>query len=365
MSLKKTVVVHITPSFGCGGLEKVIVNVTQYGNAQFFEHHVISLTSDLSFAHALPDHVKIYSVHKQEGKDFGCHLRILKLLRRIKPDVLHTYNFGALEYHVVAALSGVKVRIHADHGMGGDSHAGSNPTKNRFRKVMSTLLHRYVVVSDNLRSWVEDQVGVHPDKVALIRNGVPVPQAMPERHLKADKLVHVGRLAPVKNQKRLLIAFHNFCIRRPESRTTLTLVGDGPCREELEKLLLDFDSDIAKRIHFAGFQDDTTSLYREADAFVLSSDYEAMPMTALEAMSQGTLAILPKVGGIPDSIPKSTAILYPGMDFFALTETLVTWFDMSPSERMAIAVKGFNLSRAFSVERMVLAYENIYRRQTA
>lgn len=351
---------HLTPSFGCGGLEKVIVNVTAFSQNQNIEHHVVSLTADLSFSHALPANVKVYSLHKLEGKDFACHWRLFKLLMKIRPNVLHSYNFGTLEYHAIAMLAGVRRRIHADHGMGGDTDSGKNSIKNRFRKIMSPLLHHYVVVSENLKEWLITQVGVSPEKVKLLRNGVPVPAVFNDKLLGTRNLIHVGRLSEVKNQKRLLCAFSEYCQKRPGNDSTLTLVGEGPMRESLEKLTRTLPESTQKKIIFAGFQDDTGSFYEKADAFVLSSDYEAMPMTALEAMSQGVFVMLPKVGGIPDSIPEKTALLYAGHDTEALTNALLKWHDMTSAQRTAIAIRGFNLAKGFSVDNMVREYEALY-----
>lgn len=360
MSLRKRKVVHLTPSFGCGGLEKVIVNTIMHGDSEKFEHIVVSLNNDLSFSNVLPDNVKVYSLNKQEGKDYACHARCFSLLRKIKPDVLHTYNFGALEYQAVAALAGVKTRIHADHGLGGDVDQGKSVTKNRFRLIMSGFLKHYVVVSEELKQWLLQDVGVPEHKIKLLRNGVPVPQSMPKKSHSTTNMLHVGRLAPVKNQQRLIQAFSQFCRLRPESDTTLTIVGDGPLRSELAKQVRQLTPEESVRIIFTGQQDDPSNYYSSGDAFVLSSDYEAMPMTALEAMSAGLITLLPAVGGVPDSIPTKATLMYTGHSVEALTQTLVQWFDMTTSQRAAVAVKGFNLANNFSVDKMATEYGRLY-----
>lgn len=351
----------MTPSFGCGGLEKVIANVVSHSDPDLFEHIVLSLSDDISFRDALPANTAIFSLHKKPGKDWLCHRRAYRFFKQFSPDVLHTYNFGTLEYHIAAKLAGIRTLIHSDHGLGGDHPQGLDRRHNLFRRGISTLLSHYVVVSEDLDKWVKNTVRVAPDNVKIIRNGVPVPDTRPERTLGVKHVLSVGRLAPVKNQKRLLGAFCQFCLLRKNIKAHLTIVGDGPSRQELEEQINQFPEAIQQRITLVGFHPDPSVFYPNADVFVLSSDYEAMPMTVLEAMSAGTPTLCPRVGGIPDSIPENTALLYPGQSEQELVLALLKWADLSQKEREALSVNGFALASDFSVKRMTQAYEELYR----
>jgi hypothetical protein len=96
-------------------------------------------------------------------------------LKKISPDEINTYNLGTIEYHVTAFLSGVKTRVHSDHGHGGDAQDGLNKKNNFIRKVSSFFINDYVVVSQDLMDWVTKVVGVKPCVLHLIQFGFEVP----------------------------------------------------------------------------------------------------------------------------------------------------------------------------------------------
>src|SRR5574343_1765859 len=114
-------IVHIVYSFSIGGLENVIVQLINGLPADEFEHTVLSLTtiSDFKTRITRPD-VKFIALNKPPGHAIPLYPKIYRLLRQLKPDVVHTCNLAALEIIPIAWLAGVKTRIHAEHGW--DAH---------------------------------------------------------------------------------------------------------------------------------------------------------------------------------------------------------------------------------------------------
>ncbi|MDP5030515.1 glycosyltransferase, partial [Paraglaciecola sp.] len=110
------VIAHLIYRFDVGGLERVMVNCINAMTSQNFQHVVIALTNVSDFSKHLKPSVKVYQLDKKLGKDLNSHWRLLKLLRKLKPDILHTYNLAAIEYHPIARLAGVKGHVHAEHG---------------------------------------------------------------------------------------------------------------------------------------------------------------------------------------------------------------------------------------------------------
>jgi len=115
---------------------------------------------------------------------------------------------------------------------------------------------------------------------------------------KETKIVTAGRLMPQKNQKMLIEAFSEVLQKHPEYK--LILYGEGPSREELESLIKRLN--IEENVFMPG---STTTLHDEiknAEIFVLSSDYEGMPNALIEAMCLGVPVISTKVSGATDLI---------------------------------------------------------------
>lgn len=354
--MSKKRIVHLTPSFGCGGLERVIANLISSERGQKAEHIVISLSDELSFGYALPENVELISMEKKNGLDLWVHARLFKLLKKLKIDVFHTYNFGTIEYHAMAKLAGAKLCVHSDHGLGGDDPKGENKTHNIFRKSISHLIDHYIVVSEDLKNWVTKTVGVDEKKVEFIFNGVPVPKEIPPAKGRAYstpfQLLIVGRLVAVKNHKNLFEALMN-CQQRGLN-LQCHVVGNGPLEDELKAQARDLP------VVFHGHQKEVTPFIRNCDALILSSDYEAMPMTILEAMAQGRLTICPNVGGVASFISERESIMPKTNDPELLADAIEEIINLKDSE--ALRNRAFELvSEKYSVEMMAERYMAIYQ----
>jgi sugar transferase (PEP-CTERM/EpsH1 system associated) len=357
------VVVHLVVSFDCGGLEKVICNLVNESTQ--CKHVIISAMNNLEMASQIPSNVEIYTLNKKPGKDLMCHFRLHKLLLKIKPHVLHTYNFSTIEYHWIAKLSSIKVHVHAEHGYGGDHPQGLSKIKNTFRRITSSLLTNYVVVSQDLKNWAVDHVKMSNEDVEIVFNGVEVPEScgqLSERRFTRNtpfELVTIGRLAEVKNQAMLIQAIEKIQKEQPDIHINLSIVGDGPMRPSLSAMIERLPSPCAVTLH--GIQYNIQSFLDYADGFVLSSLYEAMPMTVLEAMAACRPVICPLVGGVSDFISTKEAILPKGNDLDALTKAIITLYHMPHNERESLSIRGYNrVKNNYSVTSMTKNYEMIY-----
>lgn len=115
---------------------------------------------------------------------------------------------------------------------------------------------------------------------------------------KEKRVVTAGRLMPQKNQKMMIRAFAEVAKKYPEYQ--LVIYGEGPSREELEDLCLELG--ITENVLLPGNVTDLHERIKNAEIFVLSSDYEGMPNALIEAMCMGIPAISTKVSGATDLI---------------------------------------------------------------
>src|SRR5262245_808783 len=107
-------IVHIVHRFDFGGLENGVVNlVNGLPNAC---HTIIALTEASVIRERIRDKdVRVYALNKRPGTDPRAYAALYRLLRTLRPDIVHTRNYGALDCQLVATLAGVPRRIHSEH----------------------------------------------------------------------------------------------------------------------------------------------------------------------------------------------------------------------------------------------------------
>lgn len=351
-------IVHLVYSFGCGGLEKVIANLINFSENYSVEHIIVSLTDETAMMEQLNHPVKLVVLDKQPGNDLSSHLKLYQLLTQLKPHTIQTYNFGTIEYHLTAAFARVPVRVHSDHGRGGDDPHGKNRLHNYFRKWVAHFIHHYVVVSDDLYRWVTEQLKIPKAKVTLMFNGVAIPELKPTKHHELTQFVTVGRLDKVKNQQLLIDAFALARSQLGLTSAELVIVGDGPLYDALAEQIEALN--MSASITLLGYRTDIIEILMNADVFVLSSVYEAMPMTILEAISVKTPVICTNVGGVAQFVNEQQVQLVESNNALALAQAMVQTVNEPAATQQRVEAAHQLLVEQYSVTQMVQQYLTLY-----
>ncbi len=370
---KPPLVMHVIHRLAVGGLENGLINLINYMPAKRYRHAIVSLTEHTDFRFRIRPNVPIVALHKRHGQDFGVHWRFWQALRQLEPDIVHTRNLPTLECQIPAALAGVRGRIHGEHGRDIYDLDGSSFKYNLLRRALKPLTHRYTAVSANLANWLVQTVGVRPDRVSHICNGVDTGRFYPrncsrcfpgpEGFASEDTLVigTVGRMQTVKDQPTLVRAFVQLLATVPNAREHLRLVmvGDGPLRDESQELLR-----AAGAEHLAwlpGEREDIPEIMRALDVFVLPSLAEGISNTILEAMASGLPVIATRVGGNPELVIEGhTGMLVPAAKPVAMAEAIRTYITEG-GKLVRHGHAGRNrVETHFSIEAMVKGYLSVY-----
>lgn len=367
MGMKKIKLIHVVYSLRIGGLESVIVDLVNKTSSNF-DNTICCITGPGPMADRIKnENVKIITIGKREGLDLALPLRFAKLFSLHKPDIVHTTNWGTIDAIIGAKLARVPSVVHAQHGWDISDVVKPRGRKKRIMKLLSYKVDKFIAVSDEIREWLVEDIGVKKDKVVLIDNGVDTGKFSPKdkdvirRKLGYDTetviIGTVGRLDPVKNQRSLILAFKN--LTEKYKNIGLMLIGDGPLRGELMRLTESLG--ISDRVLFLGEREDVDELLNVMDIFVLPSIAEGMPKTVLEAMSTGLPVVASEVGAIPKLvIHGETGLLIPPSDENALIEA-IEYYLLNPSKREVHGCAGRKrILERFSLNRMVQAYEELF-----
>jgi sugar transferase (PEP-CTERM/EpsH1 system associated) len=352
-------VVHLLYRLDFGGLETLLVDCIN--RMPGYRHAVVCLAGYTKFADKITRaDVELYSLDKAPGLGLGAHVKLFKLLRRLRPAILHTYNLSAIEYNFTATLAGVPVRIHAEHGRDAGDPQGLNRKHNALRRLMSPFVDRYVPVSLDLQQWLRKVVGIADAKNQLIDNGVDTEHFHPGLAAPGEFVVGtVGRVQDVKNQAALIEAFVTLRKMLPGRKMRLVIVGDGPLRGKLEQQVR--DAGIADDVWLPGARSDIADLMRTFSVFALSSIAEGTPVTLLEAMSCGLPVVSTAVGGIPTLVQDNlTGQLVPAGDSTELAAALAVYANNPQLAAEHGAAGRERIEFHYSVTAMVQAYTSLY-----
>jgi sugar transferase (PEP-CTERM/EpsH1 system associated) len=371
-------VAHLVYSFRVGGLENGIVNLINHLPRERYRHVVIALTTGDPTFHAriqLPG-VELIELHKPPGHGFVLYPRLFRLLRRLRPAIVHTRNLAALEMSASAWAAGVPVRLHGEHGWDIADPAGLSARHRLLRRLYSPFVSHYVALSAHLEAYLTQAVGIAPERVSRICNGVDVrrfapgadPSPPPGLPFGAgDWLVGtVGRLEAVKDQVTLVRAFAHWLAddEAARQRARLVIVGDGPLRPEVERAVA--AAGLGQRVWLAGERADIPHLLSALDCFVLPSRAEGISNTLLEAMACGLPVVATEVGGNGELVAAGeSGKLVPPQDISALAQGIASYFH-DPLRALAHGAAGRLRAEAeFSLDGMVSRYIGCYDRLLA
>ena len=372
---ERPLVLHVLYRFDTGGLENGVVNLLNRMPADQFRHAVLAIDKVVpAFAARLQrKDIGLFELNKPPGHALKLYPRIWRLLRELRPSIVHTRNLAALETQLVAAAAGVPVRIHGEHGRDVEDLDGTNKKQQFIRRLYSPFVHRYVTVSKELQGYLVDRVGIAPNRVQQIYNGVDTDKFQPAANgrgaiegcpfqgTEVFIVGTVGRMQMVKNQTLLARAFVRARQVNPEATQALRLVmvGEGPLRAQAQQIL--DEAGMGPWAWLPGERQDVHLIMRGLDAYVLPSLAEGVSNTILEAMATGLPVIATDVGGNAELVVNlETGVVIPSEDVEAMASALVS---MS-CQRAQTALMGQRArqqaQQRFSLSAMTTAYVDLY-----
>ena len=335
-------VVHLVDALDDAHDEQALLNLIRHLPPGRYRHTVVCLHDRGGRgAHdgELRAHgVEVVHLRKRAGRDLPHYLRMFRVLRALQPDLIHTRNRAGLPAQVIAALAGVKLRVHAEHGRD-PAHVHAPGRGGRIlRRLLVPLIDHFIAVSSDLEQWLVEAVGAEPARVSQIANGVDSVQFHPRLGpaaavgppgFMADGafvLGSIGRMDDAGNHATLIEAFLRL-IASPHpahKRLRLMIVGDGPARGECQAMLQ--RAGAAGRAWLPGPRADVPQLLRAMDLFVQPGLAGDRGNAILEAMASGLPVVATDVGGNSELVhPGFTGILVPPMSTELLAQAIADY----------------------------------------
>lgn len=360
---------HVFASFGLGGVPIRIGEVLS-SLPEGLRHTIVALDSCFDARRRVAPHVNVqYRSLALPKYCLPCSLlRIRRIIRGISPDLLLTYNWGAIEFALANRIFGVRDHIHFESGFGSEEADGQLRRRSFFRRLALGNVQKLVVPSHALMKIALEGWRVPASRLLHIPNGVDISRYCGQPGRREDGMLDgsgrydtiVGTAAPLRSEKNVSRLLRAFAALGSRPDWALVVAGDGPQLVQLRALAAELK--IAERAHFLGHVDDIPAFMRSIDIFALSSDTEQMPNSLLQAMAAGRPVAAVDVGDVREIVAPENRPLVVARDEEGALTAAISALASDPSRREALGRLNQQRARThYSFDGMVAAYGALFQ----
>jgi glycosyltransferase involved in cell wall biosynthesis len=295
------VLLHAFSTFKLGGPQARFVELANAFGPRF--RHVVVAMDDCFDAGARLDAAVSWTALRlpnQRGGLLANRSAFRAQLAAVAPDMLFSYNWGAIEW-AAGNLPRKVPHVHVEDGFGPEEAQGQLPRRVWTRRVLLGWPGVPVVVaSRNLERIAREVWRLPARQVCFVPNGVALPDTA-LRPLGTTGPLLIGTVAGLRVEKNVARLVRAFAALRAREAARLVVLGDGPERERLQILAAQLA--VADDVEFAGYVPRPQEWLPTFDLFALSSDTEQLPIAMLEAMACGVPVVATRVGDVPHIVP--------------------------------------------------------------
>jgi glycosyltransferase involved in cell wall biosynthesis len=363
----------LSTSMGMGGADKQLLSAAQVLRSRGHDIMIVALVALGPMGlEARRMGIRTESLEIPRGyPDPRGLVRLLRLARAWKPDVLHSHmihaNLLARALRLFLPIPVVVATIHSLYEGG--------PLWMWAYRLSHRLVDGMTIVSQAAADRYIKEGIVPRELLRVVPNGVdlerystlpPGARATSRASLRVDDQfvwLAVGRFAVPKDYPTMLRAFREVVAQQP--RAMLLVVGEGPLQRETEALVRELR--LGENVRFLGVRHDIPELMAAADGYLMSSAWEGMPMVLLEAAAAGLPIVATRVGGNHELVREGeSGFLAPARDPSALAAAALRLMTLSQEERQAMGRRGREHVRAnYSLDRVAEQWERLYREVAA
>lgn len=351
-------IIEIVPSLNDGGAERFVVDLSnQLSLNKDIDITVISLfkpTSSKILNSELNSRIKLVQFDKKKGFDISNTLKLYKFLKREKPDIIHTHlkAFDSIILYVLLRRTLIFHTIHSDPVY---------ECPNRFRRILRKYFFNYknifpVTISDeSTDSFKLNYSGIPFYKIYNGRSKLTPSNNFDTVQKEIDALkksnstkvfINVARITKVKNQRLLIKVFNDLS---EEGFDIILLIIGSKRDKNLFKVL---DSIAGDSVHIMGPKENPFDYLLLSDAFCLTSLFEGMPISLIEAFQAGCVPICTPTGGINSMIESDyNGILSKQLSEASFKEAVLNFLSKSEDEITLMSENGVKTYHAkYSIE---------------
>jgi len=364
-------IVQMVPALGWGGAQVFCIQLCN----ELVKYPAYDVTLVSMYRHDPHKHlplsmldkkIKFIELGKKPGIDLNMFSRIYKTLKQILPDIVHTHlHAGYYCFYAYQRLNHSFKKIHTLHNLAKEDAPlhGRKMFKYFFKR---NIIHP-VAISDEVFKSAEEEYG--PCIQTLINNGSEEVKASPAFEETRQKIntfkknqdtkifLNVARISRQKNQKLLLDCMCS--LEQQQANVVALILGDYVAnnKEIFDELMAIKPANV----HFLGKATNVADHLLNADAFVLTSLFEGLPISLLEALSAGVTPVCTPVGGIKNIVKNDIGFLSDDVSHESYLRALQSYLSTEPRKLEQLKKNGKELfQREFSMQSCAAKYNKLY-----
>jgi sugar transferase (PEP-CTERM/EpsH1 system associated) len=352
-----------------GGAEKLVSRIVQQLRCRYrFVIACLDQVGELGEM-LIQDGIQVVHVQRRPKFDWKCVRRLQQLFSDERVRLVHAHQCTPFSYALATGVFGGRPPVLlTEHGRFYPDHPSLK--RKLFNRFLTSKRDRFVAVGNSVKQALIDNEGLPTHRLQVVYNGIELnggddkqsdrSAARAELQVADEEfmVIQVARLDSIKDHKTAVRAIQ--LAVRQNQRIRLFIVGDGPEKTAIEQAIRAARAE--DRVTMLGLRTDVRRLLCGADAFLLTSLSEGVPVTILEAMAAGVPVIATNVGGVPEIIEDSvTGLLVPAADAQGIADALLR-MACDPILASSIAAAASQRVRTrFSEKSMISTYDQIYR----
>lgn len=352
---KRFRVLHLIDSLDLGGAQTALFACLQSHDRSRFEVHLAAMhgtTKSLFFERARGLKIPLTLLSAQRWiPSYLFHLPFRLILGRF--DIVHCHLFASNWLgKPLARVFGVPVVISQDQC--NDAFRTASALNTWIDRFANQFADQIFAVSGSIRDYLVQYEKVPPEKIRVVPNGIPERSVIGRRDGPGKLIGGAGRLVPQKNFERFLRVARK--LQEIDPSYQFAIAGSG----SLDHLLRRRALELGVHVEWLGIQPSLDRFFRSIDLFLLTSDYEGLPMTLLEALQCGVPAAAMAVDGIREEFTDEIALLDPASSDVEIARRIHTLLE-NRTELSAQIQRGIDLvARRFSARIQIREIEQVY-----
>ncbi|MFA6514263.1 MAG: glycosyltransferase [Patescibacteria group bacterium] len=361
---KKITILHILPNLSRGGAERVCVDILKNLDQEKFSPVLLLFKKNREGkemgAELVAAGVPIFSLSKRiliDPINFG---KIIALIKKIKPDIIHTHLGGDIYGRLAGKILHVPIIVSTEHNL----NKNEKKSATYLKRITTKWANKIFAVSESVREDAIIRYQLNPEKITVLYNGIDTNFFRPEDNQNqfqnkdnSHKLVlgALGRLSAQKGFMSLIEAIS----KTKNKNYSLEIGGVGELENDFKKRIKELE--LINRVSLLGLVD-TKKFLNKIDIFIFPSLWEGLGLAILEAGAMNKPIIASQIEGVREVLDEDNAFLFPAGDDDILAEKIdfvINNLNSSDVKRRVEIVQKI-IREKFSVDDMVIKYANWY-----